>query len=255
MEEKSPGKIPPKEEDMDMSSSSSSDEATEQRPGQPMKRKLEDEDDQGNKKLKQDYEGNHRQEPKKNMCCPKEFPWISHMDVLLSTLKEGDMVEFDRCCYTHWGVYVGDGVVVHLTAVDASTSNVSTDFCVQEDNYRDVAGTSKLKINNSKDTRYMASPGRVIKERALSMVGSTYYNIVLHNCEHFASWCRYGKAVSDQVYDAVTMVGGCCVAGVVTNMVLTDRAYMSKKTAPQNMCCSVEWYVPLILIYFYFKPS
>ena len=45
------------------------------------------------------------------------------------------------------------------------------------------------------------SPATVeeIIERALGMVGEIGYNVLWSNCEHFASYCRYGKAKSDQV--------------------------------------------------------
>ena len=38
-----------------------------------------------------------------------------------------------------------------------------------------------------------------IRERALRYVGKKDYNPLLRNCEHFATWCVYGKALSGQV--------------------------------------------------------
>ena len=39
----------------------------------------------------------------------------------------------------------------------------------------------------------------VIVKRALSKMGQLGYNMLWSNCEHFASWCRYGMAWSEQV--------------------------------------------------------
>lgn len=41
--------------------------------------------------------------------------------------------------------------------------------------------------------------GREVVKRALSMIGPVDYNILRRNCEHFASWCRYDKSISQQV--------------------------------------------------------
>jgi len=38
-----------------------------------------------------------------------------------------------------------------------------------------------------------------IIERAKSRLGERDYNLVSNNCEHFATWCVYGEAVSRQV--------------------------------------------------------
>ena len=50
-----------------------------------------------------------------------------------------------------------------------------------------------------------------IKERALSCVSTKDYNPFTRNCEHFATWCVYGKGVSSNARAAV-MGGGMTVA-------------------------------------------
>ncbi|XP_053382265.1 uncharacterized protein LOC128549517 [Mercenaria mercenaria] len=42
-------------------------------------------------------------------------------------------------------------------------------------------------------------PGQIVVKRAESKLGTNDYNPLKWNCEHFATWCRYGKAVSKQV--------------------------------------------------------
>ena len=36
-------------------------------------------------------------------------------------------------------------------------------------------------------------------ERAESRIGERAFNIILHNCEHFATWCKTGINNSEQV--------------------------------------------------------
>ena len=38
-----------------------------------------------------------------------------------------------------------------------------------------------------------------IVKRAKSKLGEQGYNILFQNCEHFVTWCRYGKESSQQV--------------------------------------------------------
>ena len=98
--------------------------------------------------------------------------------------------------------------------MDSSLSNVSTIYvtgyktaCVKRDNIWDVAGNGRMIKNNNKDRITPPLSGEEIKERALSRLGPASYNILWDNCEHFASWCRYGIAVSDQADTVLARVG------------------------------------------------
>ena len=46
---------------------------------------------------------------------------------------------------------------------------------------------------------FRPSEKEIILDRALSRLGDIGYNILWKNCEHFASWCRYGEEWSEQV--------------------------------------------------------
>uniref|UniRef100_A0A914YDS5 LRAT domain-containing protein n=1 Tax=Panagrolaimus superbus TaxID=310955 RepID=A0A914YDS5_9BILA len=63
-----------------------------------------------------------------------------------------------------------------------------------------MAGTSKVRINNARDKDYEVSSESTILERANSFVGKrslgtmhSTYNFMENNCEHFATYCRYGE--------------------------------------------------------------
>ena len=47
-------------------------------------------------------------------------------------------------------------------------------------------------------------PPSAIKARALRYVDKENYNVLIRNCEHFATWCVYGKAVSGNVRAVIT---------------------------------------------------
>ena len=143
-----------------------------------------------------------------------------HNEVVLQTLEMGDLVEFPGRIYSHWGVYIGECEIVHYTVIDRAgtatdessshvfdiSGNGNEKACVKRENFWNVAKHSKAKKNNDKDRHQRPSSGEDIKERAVSKIGSTSYSVLLNNCEHFATWCRYGKGESQQLNAAVNVV-------------------------------------------------
>jgi len=145
--------------------------------------------------------------------------FVDHNLNTYNDMRTGDLIEFHRGLYTHWGVAIGDGKIIHLSgddddglsaniggklgSVSGSVFTISgVNFQkakVKCDDFWDVARQSKANVNNSKDEYIRADAEHVIVKRALSRMGSIGYNMLWSNCEHFASWCRYGMAWSEQV--------------------------------------------------------
>ncbi|PVD22504.1 hypothetical protein C0Q70_18318 [Pomacea canaliculata] len=139
-----------------------------------------------------------------------------HNRNLLSTLSEGDLVEFPRGGYSHWGIYAGDEDIIHLVAEEHGVMAFgSRKACVSKDYFFGVAGDSKARKNNYLDHTFSAYKPEVIVERAMSKIGRTDYDHFTNNCEHFVIWCRYGTAISPQAINGaqVTTVLG-VIAGV-----------------------------------------
>ncbi|GFO11377.1 hras-like suppressor 3 [Plakobranchus ocellatus] len=98
----------------------------------------------------------------------------------------------------------GDGEIVHLTNDDAgffatifgknNDGNVSIEKVFDMYNGKNV----KIYVNNSRDAVLRPYPPAIIVKRAMSKLGKTEYNLYKNNCEHFANWCRYGRAGSTQ---------------------------------------------------------
>lgn len=138
-----------------------------------------------------------------------------HSKAVPRTFEVGDLVEFHRGTYSHWGVYIGDEDVVHLTPdvkrklVASSESNDLTNSengihsgWVKQEKLLDVALNSKVEKNNNKDSINSPLPREEIKKRALESLGPRSYNMLTNNCEHFASWCRNDIEQSQQVDNA-----------------------------------------------------
>ncbi|XP_033725600.1 phospholipase A and acyltransferase 1-like isoform X2 [Pecten maximus] len=113
----------------------------------------------------------------------------SHNATVLRELEVGDLVEFPRSLYSHWGVYIGDGQIVHLTGGDGGSSNafsfgsvfsvfVVQKACVKIEDFIKVTEGCKAIRNNGKDRVCRPLHPREIVRRAKEMVGEIDYNVL-----------------------------------------------------------------------------
>ena len=79
--------------------------------------------------------------------------------------------------------------------------------------------------NNYKRSESPYSPSE-IKKRALDYKGKKNYNLVIRNCEHFATWCVYGKAESSNAEAGIAIiatgvigVSGAIIGGIIGSVV------------------------------------
>ncbi|XP_075182800.1 phospholipase A and acyltransferase 2-like isoform X2 [Anomaloglossus baeobatrachus] len=142
----------------------------------------------------------------------------------------GDLIEFIRPFYQHWGIYVGDGYVVHLTDQEGGSS-LSSAFggsaVVRKDHLENVAKGCCYKVNNKYDEKVKPYPPEKVVRAALELVDQTMpYSVTRANCEHFATELRYGKGFSDQVANAAlyTAVGGGIFAAVLATIAVVTRS-------------------------------
>lgn len=111
----------------------------------------------------------------------------------------GDILRVFRGIYYHYGVYVGNGRVVHF----CSTTRNELDSLSA-----DIVETSLSRFANgdpvSVDTQIVPMFDREeVVRRARRSIGTKLgtYNLLSNNCEHFANWCRCGRSMSTQVRD------------------------------------------------------
>lgn len=113
----------------------------------------------------------------------------------------GDLIEIDRTIYTHWGLYVGDGEIVHVSGPTSDIS--SSESFVRRSFLKEVAGDCPVRVNNkevpAKERGLERLPLEEILSRSLNSVGqSVPYNFLTKNVEHYVTEWRYGVGWSDQ---------------------------------------------------------
>lgn len=145
-------------------------------------------------------------------------------------LEPGDVLMVNRVggLYQHYGVYIGDGRVIHYAA---RGSDFGGEISIHETSLEKFRGDSKyvypldfpdeagiptrripggipLIGDGSGEVEFfnlvrsgsyhLYSPEETV-ERAKSRLGESSYSLPLNNCEHFAIWCKTGVHESHQV--------------------------------------------------------
>ena len=124
-------------------------------------------------------------------------------------LKLGDIVFCQRGnillgdTYQHYGVYAGYHKIIHYIKGDSpfdgriAETSIET-FCDGDTLY--IAEEDTL-LSIFQDVGVAASfygPRKTV-QRAKSMIGKGGYNLLTHNCEHFAIWCKTDLNKSTQL--------------------------------------------------------
>lgn len=140
-------------------------------------------------------------------------------------MSKGDHLYVNRIggTYAHHGIDCGDGTVIHYTSdswlgqrkiqrTDMSVFAKEDEVLVKDyeafiETLRapeTLSGKANFKINEllnrfrGLDTNDLDfSPDAVI-DRAQARVGEQAFNLMFHNCEHFATWCKTGIHSSEQ---------------------------------------------------------
>ena len=105
-------------------------------------------------------------------------------------LSPGCVIRENRLNYDHYGIYAGERCVVHFTSGRIEFTPID-DF---------AEGSGKIDVM---DFEAAATEGISLQDslaRAKSKLGTTGYALLTNNCEHFAIWCRTGKAISTQAF-------------------------------------------------------
>lgn len=103
----------------------------------------------------------------------------------------GDHIFVRRIGYTHHGVEVADGLVIHFTGTPGS----KRDAAIRREPLETFAAGGVIEVKQY-DARL--DPAESV-ERAKSKLGQSGYNLYANNCEHFARWCVTGDHRSAQV--------------------------------------------------------
>lgn len=90
----------------------------------------------------------------------------------------GDHLYVSRVGYTHHGLYIGDGKVIHYLMEK-----------VKEDTLETFADGSKIRIRPESESPACYSSDEIV-DRAYRRLHENNYNLLVNNCEHFVRWCR-----------------------------------------------------------------
>lgn len=106
----------------------------------------------------------------------------------------GDHLKVRRRGYTHHGIYVGNGRVVHYSGKANGVLDRTGNVC--EVLLSAFAGPAAIEIVPARNRRYTRQES---VERAASRLGEVAYSVSGNNCEHFVEWCISGIHGSRQV--------------------------------------------------------
>ena len=110
----------------------------------------------------------------------------------LQELPMGAHLTTSRRGYTHHGVYVGGGRVVHY----AGFSGFGQCGPVEEVSLSRFCAGREVRIVNHAAAVFSSED---IVRRARSRLGENDYRLLTNNCEHFCNWCLSGVSHSAQV--------------------------------------------------------
>ena len=97
-----------------------------------------------------------------------------------------------RRFYTHHGVYVGAGRVVHY----AGLSSALHAGPVEETSLEQFGAGRAIAVRVDSGSPFDREQ---VVQRARSRLGEQRYRVLTNNCEHFCEWCRRGHSRSRQV--------------------------------------------------------
>lgn len=110
-----------------------------------------------------------------------------------SDLKLADHLLIYGLGYSHHGIYIGDGQVIHYALADWSVFEGldSLYVCIQKDSLEEFTRGKRLHRRTEEESPLKYSREEAVS-RACERLGEMSYNLAFNNCEHFVRWCRNG---------------------------------------------------------------
>lgn len=120
--------------------------------------------------------------------------------------KIGTHLISPRTRYTHHGIYVGSGKVIHYLGL-ADRLEYGP---VEETDIQTFSAKKGFTVKTYKNS----FPQEEIARRARSRLGENSYSVFNNNCEHFCLWCIVGDHTSAQI-DRATWFSAPSVATII----------------------------------------
>ncbi|GAA6220723.1 retinoic acid receptor responder protein 3-like [Lates japonicus] len=142
-------------------------------------------------------------------------------DQSVSTAEIGDLIEFVNpwLGLSLWGVYVGEGHVIHFGVGDENMTQKAcrsflqqmapkssgdrvlkkTRICTQRITDIKVPPGTRIRVNNNKHNLVLSTQ-EAMRHRCETFLHQEFkYDLMNFNSEHFATFVRYGHAVCNQI--------------------------------------------------------
>jgi len=118
----------------------------------------------------------------------------------LDKLTPGSAVYVDNyfagfSTYQHYGVYIGNGKVIHFAPFDGQEISFENGI-IHETTLENFLNGRALQIDANIERKFSEQE---IIQRARSRIDEKDYDLFFNNCEHFTRWCITGESVSYQV--------------------------------------------------------
>jgi Lecithin retinol acyltransferase len=121
-----------------------------------------------------------------------QFVNVEHESHAESELTIGGHIVTQRHGYTHHGIYVGLGRVVHYAGLSRGVRGGQ----VEEIAISRFAGGHPVSVVLGEPPKF---EGWEVAWRARSRIGEHSYRLLTNNCEHFCEWCLRGQQRSYQI--------------------------------------------------------
>jgi len=108
------------------------------------------------------------------------------------SIPVGSHLVSPRGPYSHHGIYVGEGKVVHYSG----KSDGLKAGPVKVDSLEVFQNGRGFSIKEHATPKFS---GRVVALRAFQRIGEDLYSLIGNNCEHFCEWCIHDQHRSLQV--------------------------------------------------------
>lgn len=136
-------------------------------------------------------------------------------------MERGDHLVTPRIGYTHHGIFVGNDRVVHYSGfADGISKGV-----IEVTSLKAFCNGNKVTVRTYAIRKYSHEESVT---RAYSRLGEDLYNLLINNCEHFATWCITGWHSSEQVIQHIK---------AASDIGDTIRANKAKKLPSQPPIC------------------
>ena len=135
-------------------------------------------------------------------------------------LMQGDHIYVRRkgLLYSHHGIYVGDGFVIHFKGLEKEKRDPAV-IITDIDNF-----LHKGKLRRRKYERRL--PHSETLRRARKHLFKKRYSLAFNNCEHFATYCATGRKRSLQVKRIVGIITTITIAAAGS---VIRKRYQRKK--------------------------